>query len=254
MNLSNIEQEEYCTFLLFKRHVEVLRTLRPDIYMSFGNDEHAFSIKGEDAKNMDDYESKRQIVMALNASIILNTTSFFEGFLENILLRKIGKTTALPEHIKNIIEEYQQQILRISSFADFKKYFQKLFHKKITDVLNMKKNDLDFIDKFYTVRHLLSHGSCLDTASIKLEIGRKLFHTDSAYIALMKALQERYSHKYDLNIDFMSLLNFSEVIDDFSNTIFDIATKLAEELKKNNLIDSSGFWGDFSGRGMWGEI
>lgn len=246
---------EYAIFLLFKKHVEILRNMRPDLYWSFGDNGMGYSIHGNKAKDeINKFEENMTIVVALNTSIILNTTSFFEGFLENILLRRIGRIKNLPYHISKIIEEYQQQIIKISSFSDFKKYFHKLFEQKLTDILPNKKEDIEFIEKFYTVRHLLSHGSMLETVSKQMEIGRKYVHTDKNYQDLMNLIKRRYNYNYDLDIELYSLLNFSQIIDDFSNTVFEIANLLGEELKNKQLIESSNFWGDFSSRGMWGEI
>lgn len=252
--ISKIEQEEYSTFLLFKQNVSVLQTFRPDLYFSLECDKENFSIRGKLIENIEDINKIIPSVIAINTSIILNSTSYFEGFLENILLRYIGKITDYPMHIQNILKEYQQQIIKISSFLEFKKIFQKLFGESLKNIQSINNDDIEFIDKFYTIRHLVSHGSKIETASEKLEIGRKIFHTDRNYIDLMGVLKKRYHYKNELNIELITLLNFSEIVDDFSNTIFDVATIISDNLKQKGLIDSSNFWGDFSGRGTWGEI
>lgn len=246
----------YSTFLLFKGNVTILNTLRPDLYLSPSID--GYTIMGEITAqdNFPElYEEHSKTVRAINTSIILNTTSFFEGFLESILLRKIGSIKGLQNPIKKIVSDYQNQIIRISSIDEFKKQFNKLFGDKLNNILKSNKDDVDFVEKFYLIRHLVSHGSMIETHLSHPESGVTLLtHTEPEYIHLMKFLEKRYGLKEDINIEYMSLLLHSEIIDDFSKTAFKIADLLVNELKNRELLDLSDYWGDFNGWGSLGKI
>lgn len=246
----------YSTFILFQDNVRILNNLRPDLYLSPSSD--GYKVMGATVKqdNFPElYEEHSKTVRAINTSIILNTTSFLEGFLENILLRKIGSIKSLKNPIKKIVSDYQNQIIRISSIDEFKKQFNKLFEDKLNNILKSNKDDLFFIEKFYLIRHLASHGSMIEThLSYQDSGGVLLIHTEPEYIHLMKFLEKRYGFKEDINIEYMSLLLHSEIIDDFSKTVFNIANLLLHELKNRELLDLSDYWGDFNGWCSVGKI
>ena len=248
-------KSDYSTFLLFKEHVDVLRNLRPDLYLLPGSDN--YNILGELTKKDDFkefYEDSFKVVRSINTSIVLNTTSFFEGFLENILLRKLGSTKNIPSPISQIINDYEFQIIRASSLDDLKKHFQKLFDIKLTEILELYKSDFLFVENFYVVRHIMSHGSMIPTIRIQENIGAKYLHTESNYDKLMSIIQERYQITKKLNIDFLMLMMCSTIIDDFSNTVFMISDRIVQELKSQNLIETSDIWGDHSSCGLYGKI
>ena len=227
-----IKKANYSTFLLFKSNVETLNGLRPDFYFSPGI--NGYQIMGEVTKSdnfSDIFEDQYKTVRAINTSIVLNTTSFFEGFLENILLRKIGSTENLHSPVEKIVNTYQSQIIRISSIDEFKRHFQKLFGVKLINVLESHKDDVKFIEKFYLIRHLLSHASMVETDLVDHDPGIQLVHSDTEYTNLMEYLQSRYRFQEKIDVEFMSLLICSKIIDDFSMTVFNIADLLVNELK-----------------------
>ena len=250
-----MKKANYSTFLIFKNNVTTLTNLRPDVYLSPSVDGYKImgTITTQD-KFIESYEEHSKTVQAINTSIILNTTSFFEGFLESILLRKIGSIKHLQSPIKKIVSDYQNQIIRISSFDEFKNQFNKLFEDKLNNILKSNKDDVDFIENFYLIRHLLSHGSMIETNLSHQGTAFILFHSEPKYILLMKLLEKRYGLKEGINIEFTSLLLHSEIIDDFSRTVFNIANLLVSELKNKKLLDLSHYWGDFNSWGPLGKI
>lgn len=251
-----MKKMNYSTFLLFKDNVTILNNLRPDLYLSPSVGGYKFMGEISEQDNFPELcDEYLKTVRAINTSIILNTTSFFEGFLENILLRKIGSIKGLQSPIKKIVSDYQNQIIRISSIDEFKKQFNKLFGDKLNNILKANQDDINFIEKFYLIRHLVSHGSMIETHFSHLKSGGTLvMHTEPEYIYLMKTLGKRYGLKEDINIGYTSLLLHSEIIDDFSKTTFNLADLLISELKNQELLDLSDYWGDFNGWGSFGRI
>ena len=250
-----MQKMNYSTYHLFKDNATILKGLRPDFYLY--PIENGYKIMGEiTAQNnfVEFYEEYSKTVLAINTSIILNATSFFEGFLENILLRKIGSIKGLQSPIKKIVSDYQNLIIRISSISEFKKQFYTLFGDKLNNILASNKDDLDFIEKFYLIRHLISHGSMIETDFSHQEFGTKILHTEPEYLLLMKILAKRFGFKDDINIEYMSLLLHSQIIDDFSKTVFNIADLLVNELKNRKLLDLSDYWGDFNGWNSIGKL
>ena len=148
-------KHNYSIFGLLKQNVGDLRQLRPDLYLF--PSEGGCRILGSVVEKLDFtdiLESNFAIVRSINTSIVLNTTGFFEGFLENILLRRIGSVSQLRDPIAAIASEYRDTVIKISSLDGFKKHFHKLFGVKLPDVLNAHHQDWKFIEAFYLIRHL----------------------------------------------------------------------------------------------------
>ncbi|MDO8177028.1 MAG: hypothetical protein Q7T62_02175 [Undibacterium sp.] len=245
----------YSIFGFLQENVGHLRNLRPDLYMSPAQD--SSQILGSLVERLDFAEimnSNFPIVQSINTSIVLNTTGFFEGLLENILLRKIGSISHLPDPISAIASDYKDTVIRISSLDGFKKHFRKLFGVNLSEILSAHHQDLKFIEKFYLIRHLLTHGSTIDTSSYNIGNGMSLRHVDPDYLSLMEMLQLRYSLNEEFKVDFLSLMLYSKIIDDFSETIFNLSKYLVGELVKRKLLDISDSWGDYSGWTMWGKL
>jgi hypothetical protein len=95
------ERTDYSIFSFFKQNVSVLRENRPDLYLIPGEGNYQFggtltsTLSREDRR--DDLSGIMAKVQAANCSILLNSTSYFEGLLENLLLRRIGKCGDLPD-------------------------------------------------------------------------------------------------------------------------------------------------------------
>ena len=230
------------TFRYFKTNVRNLTKLRPDLYVT--PEEKSYKIKGEVSSNEDFKEifnDKFETVFAINTSLILNSTGYFEGFLESILLRKIGNVNDLTGPIFNIVNDYQNQIIRLSSLGDFNKNFQKLFGMKIIDAVSDKEK-FNFIEDFYFIRHLIAHASTIKSESFKEGFGTRLIHTDKQYQQLMNKLKIRYSFKFDINIDFYMLIVCSNIIDDFCKSIFDVSEQIVENLDRLKLLESCEHW------------
>lgn len=186
-------------------------------------------------------------VQAHNYSIVLNSTSYFEVLLENILLRRIGKCVTLPKHLVAVLENYRSQITRANSLSELKKHFRMLFGKPLSGFLGNTTEDLLLIDKFYVVRHVLAHGSRLPTLSIDTkEGGSKTEHEDPAYLELIQYLQKRYHLPGEYHCDIIMFLMFSAIIDDFSRAIFAFEEVLVNTLVAAGMVSADTFWGDFA--------
>lgn len=248
---------DYSIFLFFKQNISVLQQVRPDIYLIPGT-EHLYQYSGSLATgNIAEALSPLMAkVQALNCSIILNLTSYFEGLLENLLLRRIGKCGSMQGHLRQIIDDYRLELTRISSLSEFKKHFKKLFGKKMSEFVEDAQNELVFVEKFYVVRHILAHGSRVPTTSRDLQGGgSKSEHEDRSYRELMRYLQSKYNMSWDFHCEILTLLQFSVIIDDFSKATFSVAQNLVRALVRDELVSSETFWGDFTGtQAYYGKI
>lgn len=227
----------YSTFRLFKKNVNELKSMRPDLYVSPSQD--SYSILGKETYKEDfisTYVNTFSRVWALNTSIILNTTSFFEGALENLLLRGVGDISNFKEPTKTILFEYQEEIIKISSIQSFDNHFKKVFRYNLNELV-LDKNDYKFIENFYLIRHLLVHGSKVSTNYIRGEKGSTLIHDEVKYIKLMRSIKLRYSYAFDVHIEFYWLILCSQIIDDFSDTAFKILSEIVENLTRLEMID-----------------
>jgi len=242
---------DYSIFSFFKQNVSVLRENRPDLYLIPGEGNYQFggtltsTLSRGDLK--DDLSRIMARVQAANCSIVLNSTSYFEGLLENLLLRRIGKCKDLSDHLRALIDNYRSQITKISSLSEFKKHFRMLFGARIADFVKDAAEDLVFVDRFYVIRHTLAHGSRLPTLLIDAKRGGALVqHEDRAYGELMRYLQKRYHLSGDFHCDIIMFLMFSIIVDDFSRAVFGVGEMLVHTLLEAELISADTFWGDFS--------
>lgn len=237
----------YSTFQILHNNSLCLQRLRPELWLTIEDGKITF--KGELAKRADFEKVLAEMlpqVSAINTSIILNEIGFFEGFLENVLLRRIGSITMLHEPHSHIIRDYQNRIIRISSVREFKQHFNSLMGIRIADVLGEEKRNFSFIEHFYTIRHLLAHGSMIKTSFKKQKHGYRLLHTDSDYSSLLDQLRTRYSWSESPSIDFLPLLTFSEIVDDFCMSVESVSKEIVKYLSEQSMIDTSNGWGDFS--------
>jgi hypothetical protein len=240
---------DYSIFLFFKQNISVLQQSRPDIYLIPGT-QHLYQYSGSLAtyNQVEGFSPLMMKVQAMNCSIILNLTSYFEGLLENLLLRRIGKCGSVQGHVRQIVEDYRLELTRISSLSEFKKHFKKLFGKKISEIVGDTHDELTFVEKFYVVRHVLAHGSRIPTTILDLQGGgSKIEHEDRSYRELMHYLENKYKMSWDFHCDILTLLKFSTIIDDFSHATFSVAQNLVSALVEEGLISSETFWGDFTG-------
>ena len=248
---------DYSIFLFFKQNIFVLQESRPDIFLTPGTkDLYRYNGSLATSTSPEDFSPLMAKVQAMNCSIILNLTSYFEGLLENLLLRRIGKCGTLQEPLRRIIDDYRSELTRTSSLSEFKKHFKKLFGKSVSEVIKGAHDELTFVEKFYVVRHVLAHGSRIPTKSSNMQGGgSKTEHEDRSYRELMHYLQKKYDIPWDFHCDILTLLNFSLIIDDFSHAVFSVSQKLASVLVKDGLVSAETFWGDFTAaQAYYGKI
>jgi len=246
--MSNEELRGYMPiFGLFRSNIVNLQTLRPDIYLI--PDNSAYRYGGELGQNLDDDAYRNNImgndfekVMSVNTSIIFNCCAMFEGFLENILIRKIGKIDSQKEPLKTILNKYKNEVIFASSTENLNKYFKELFGIAIKDTIIDVEAWL-FLQNFYPIRHLLVHGSM---AAIKIEhkksLGTKIKLVGKNYEFLNRYIQKNYKSNVELEV--FQLLLMSPVIDDFFNSTMVICKQIKEYLINNGEINENQFYSD----------
>lgn len=245
----------YSTFQLLRNNRLCLQAIRPDLWYAIEDEKTTLKGSLAEEKDIEDVLSKYlPQVIAINTSIILNEIGFFEGFLENVLLRRIGSVSTLHEPHVHIVKEYQQKIIRVSSIREFKQHFKSLMGVQIKEAIGKEYSNFSFIEHFYIIRHLLAHGSMIMTTFKKQKQGYRLLHTDPDYTNLIKLLRTRYSLKSDTTIEFLSLLMSSEIVDDFCASVESVSNGLVKYLSVNTLIDTSDGWVDFSSWNLYGKI
>ena len=252
-----ISRSNYSIFLLFKENIKTLKSMRPSVWLK-PNDEFGHSIVGDLTKQSDffnSFESHLQTVRVINSSIILNATSYFEGFIENLILRHLDKTSDLPDRVKPILDEYKNKVIQASSLDELRKYFKIAFSLSFGDMLANRKMDLIFIENFYVLRHLLVHGSIIETISKDNEDGgTQIIHTAPVYQKFIECINNRYSLGGKFNSDFLMVLMFSDFVDDFTNTLFSISDEIVSHLSKLKLFNLDDFWGDYKSVGIYGSL
>ena len=250
-------RSNYSIFLLFKENIKTLESMRPSLWLK-PNDGFGHSIVGDLTKQSDflsSFESHLQTVRVINSSIILNATSYFEGFIENLILRRLDKTSDLPNRVIPILDEYRNKVIQASSLAELKKYFKMAFSHSFGDLLASRKTDLIFIENFYVLRHLLAHGSIIETISKDNDDGgTQTIHTVPDYQRLIECINNRYSLGGKFNSDFLMILIFSDFVDDFTNTLFSISDEIVSRLSKLKLLNLDDFWGDYKSVGIYGKL
>lgn len=257
----NTMKMQYSTFNIPRQNLKSLRLLRPSLYYDFSEieeDNHKIIchvIKGKLISDSDTnkrsqiIQSNNLIVTAINTSIILNATAYFEGALESFLLRRLESIFPISKNTSTLNNSLKNEIIRSSSIRGLKEYFKKLFGISLNEILKKDNKSLEFVEKFYHIRHHLTHASEIETVLIDKggNFGAvEIFHTDTSHDKLISCLKNRYKQKEIHGLDLKTLLMFSKIIDDFSNSIELIIKNLAFEIKDQKLlIQNEKYWNEF---------
>lgn len=133
------------------------------------------------------------------------------------------------------MKEYREKIVSCSRFDELKKHFFQLYGAKLVEVDGVYQDDLEFVERFYVVRHLLAHGSEIPLTIRRHDDGRydQPSHDNDVYIRLMKFISERYSTAGDFACDLPSLMLASEVIDDVCCCVYRLVDAMNAYSGKN---------------------
>ena len=257
----NTHKIQYSTFSIPRQNLKSLRLLRPSFYYDFSEieeDNHEMSyhvIKGNLLSDSDInkrsqiIQSNDLIITAINTSLILNATAYFEGALESFLLRRLENIFPISKNTSSLNNSLRNEIIRLSSIRGLKEYFKKLFGISLNEILKKDDKSLEFIEKFYHIRHHLTHASEIETVLVDKggNFGAvEILHTTSSHEKLLSCLKDRYKQKEIHGLDLKQLLKFSKIIDDFSNSIELVIKNLAFEIKNQELfIQNKIYWDEF---------
>ena len=174
----NTIKMQYSTFSIPRQNLKSLRLLRPSLYYDFSEieeDNHKVSchvIKGKlilDSKignRSQVIQLNDPIITAINTSLILNATAYFEGALESFLLRRLETVFPISKNTSLLHNSLKNEIIRLSSIRGLKEYFKKLFGISLNEILKEDDKSLEFIEKFYHIRHHLTHASEIETVLV----------------------------------------------------------------------------------------
>lgn len=237
------DQARYTTYEILHRNVSSLRTLRPDYYYVLG--EGDLIIKGSLVSSSNQKNDLAKVirdnaplVVAINTSIILNSTAFLEGAIENLLVRRLELIFPVSKENRTLFEKAKSEIIRCSGFEGLKAHFTNLYGSTIKEILAEEIDLLIFIEHFYTIRHQLSHASQIETKIIKKDGGIQFYHNYSAYKKLMLFLKNYYKLSTVPNVDIYNLLLISKVIDDYSKSIELVIANLETKILNKKLLVS----------------
>ncbi|MDA3861274.1 MAG: hypothetical protein PF445_08600 [Melioribacteraceae bacterium] len=176
------------------------------------------------------------LVVAINTSIILNSTAFLEGAIENLLVRRLELIFPVSEENNTIYEKAKSEIIRCSGFDGLKAHFKNLYGLTIKEILAEEIDSLIFIEHFYTIRHQLSHASQIETKIIENDDGILFYHNNSAFKKLILFLKDYYKLSKSPNVDIYKLLLISKIVDDYSKSIELVVANLETKILNKKLL------------------
>lgn len=219
---------------LFERNIKFLQELRLEIFE--GSD---FSEKIRKLKKFDttkEFQHSYFSLIALNSSILMNSFSYYEGFLESLILDRVKLLYKKDFEDDLILNDFTSKVIKASSIDVLYNYFKKVYGKTFLSVTE-EINRLDTfyeIKEFYFIRHILAHGSVEPHIfESHEEFGLISYHASMERIGNL--LKKKYGMSSKLTID--HFLSFKVPIDDYVADKFDFCKKIKEHLLKLQLIE-----------------
>lgn len=221
-------------FSFFRTNVVTLIGLRPKIKMVFKNTHREmvqFQLEGEVIEDFDRYMENTNRLKAFNTAIVLNCFSMFEASYETLLLNELD-TKNLSGIQEKVMLSYIEHILRLSSYDKYAKEYKFISGNHIRKLLSEEEYQLyQTIGKFYTLRHLLVHGSSSKAViHVSGNGGQIELDTDDLeYQKLIDMLKKRLDIKVSpkrLTLDI--LLSINEVTDLLTLATLTISNKFLE--------------------------
>jgi len=200
-------------------NIRTLLNIRPDIiYSNFKESGTSLTYSSSNSANrdLDDLANDRQILMALNSSIIINCFSLFEASFEWKLLQELN-TKGLTGIQEKVMLKYIDEVIKISGIGKYINEYKFLTGLDLKNVFDddEKKCFLNF-NAFYVIRHLLVHGSSTRHIMIPQDNGGliRLDDDDKDYQNLVNVLNEKLklnipNRFFNLNL----LLSINQIAD-----------------------------------------
>ncbi len=223
----------------FQRNLAILIKLRPKIKVVFSPQQKnsvGLHLEGELCHNdgVTDYIENHYRLHAFNTSIILNCFSLFEASFERLLLENLN-TKNLSGIQEKVMLKYIENVLKLSSHSNYAKEYKFITGKNIKDLFTPEeKYFYQVIDKFYTLRHILIHGSSSKNIIVAQKHGGavELDTDDLEYQELVEFIKEKFgiqvpSNRFSLDI----LLMLNEVTDLLAMATLNISHKLFDNSK-----------------------
>ena len=224
----------------FVTNLITLLKVRPKIKVTFKNTEKGivqYQLDGELCHEDDfsKYHENHQRLQALNTAIILCCFSLFEASFETLLLTELD-TKNLTGIQEKVMLKYIEDIRKVSSHNNYLKEYTFITGKKIKEFFSKEENELHgMIDKYYSLRHLLVHGSSTKSIIINHGISGQieLDTDDKEYQEFIDMVKEKLSIKVSskrLSIETLLLLN--EVADLLAYAVLQLSKKLCDNGKR----------------------
>jgi len=223
----------------FETNLITLLKVRPKIKVTFKNTDREiiqYQLDGELCHDDDfsRYPENHQRLQAFNTAIILSCFSLFEASFETLLLTELD-TKNLTGIQEKVMLKYIEDIRKVSSHNNYLKEYTFITGKRLKEFFSKEENELHaIIDKYYSLRHLLVHGS--STKNIIVNNGAfgqiELDTDDKEYQEFIEMVKEKLSIKVSskrLSIEILLLIN--EVADLLAYAVLQISNKLCDNRK-----------------------
>lgn len=165
----------YDSINFFQKNIDALYALRPKCRVHFTyNGRVAFNFTIDNI-TIDEFEGMRNILPAINASLVIQGFSLFEASFERLLIDKLN-TENLTGIQEKVMMKYIDDVIKLSSEERLASEFKFITGENLkTFFLQDEYKMYELIKTCYTLRHLLVHGSATKRVMVPHDLGGQYY-------------------------------------------------------------------------------